>query len=221
MLALAAACGGDSGGDGDGDGDNCGFPDSSDQYLPYDLGYSWTYRVTDLGGGGTQTNKTQSVADAEVTDDDFPGLSFFQQETSKFGGRTVNLFTREGNTLLRHKQDDFDELDVFERTTLYQPAKIRLDESRVEAGTMFEEMYTSVITDAAMVTVNVDITESWEVIGTDVPCSSPFGEFTCLQIRRIRTVGGTANKDFYFALGIGKVREEGTNQLEELVDCSP
>lgn len=188
--------------------------------MPFAPNFNWTYRVTDLGSG-VQTEKSQRVSAALVTDDDFPGIEFLEQTTEKFGGTTVSLLTLEGEALVRYKQDDFDELDAFERTTVYAPPKIRLDEGRADAGQTFDESYTSTITNAAMETTTVDITESWEVVGTDVPCSAPFGELTCLQVRRVRAVGGTANKDFFFARGVGKVREEGLEQLEELVSCAP
>ena len=53
------------------------------------------------------------------------------------------------------------------------------------------------------------------------PCDSPMGEFSCLRVRRTRITGGMAEKEFHFARGIGKVREVGSNQLEELTACGP
>jgi hypothetical protein len=216
VLALGA-CGG---GDDPGDGVDCGFPSQSDRFMPFAPGFSWEYRVTDLGSG-VQTTKSQRVGNATVSDDDLPGLELLEQTTEKFSGSTVSLLTLEGEALVRYKQEDFDETAAFERATLYSPAKIRLDEGRATTGTTFDESYTSTITNAAMETTAVDITEAWEVIGEDIPCSAPFGELTCLQVRRVRAAGGTANKDFFYARGVGKVREEGLNQLEELVSCGP
>lgn len=183
-------------------------------------GFGWTYRVTDLGSG-VQEGKSQSISAAEVTDDDFPGISFLEQVTVKASGETVSLFVRDGAALVRYQQEDIDELGELERTTIYDPPKIRIDEGRIEPGTTYDESYTATVTDALGEEVVESITESWEVVGVDVPCSSPFGELECLQLRRVRTVGGTSNKDYYFALGVGKVREEGTEQIEELVDCGP
>lgn len=214
---LAVGCGSS---DGPGDGVDCGFPVGGDSYLPFEPSYRWTYRVTDLGSG-VQSEKSQAVSPAEVTDDDFPGLSFFEQVTDKFSGQTVSLLAREGEALVRYKQQDFDELGAFERVTVYDPPKLRIDEGRAGAGTTFDESYTATVTDALDQQTATMITESWEVIGVDVPCSAPFGELECIQLRRVRTAGGTANKDYYFARGVGKVREEGDQQIEELVDCAP
>ena len=45
------------------------------------------------------------------------------------------------------------------------------------------------------------------------------GTFSCLHLRRTRTEGGVAVKEFFFARGIGKIREIGDNVLEELTAC--
>lgn len=216
-MLLVAALAGCGGGDGPGDGVDCGFPAQTDRYLPFAPGFSWTFRVTDLGTG-VQTTKSQTVS-GEVTDDDFPGQMFLEQTTDKSTGTAVSLLALEGDALVRYKQEDFDETGVFERKTIYTPARIRLDEGRATTGTAFDETYTAAVTNALMETTSVETTDSWEVVAEDTPCSAPFGELTCVQVRRIRTVGGTANKDFFFARGVGKVREEGTSQVEELVDC--
>ena len=211
-------CGGD---DGPGAGADCGFPTGADSYFPFEPGYRWTFRVTDLGSG-VQSQKPQAVSPAPVTDDeDFPGVSLLEQVTDKPNGQTISLLAREGDVLVRYKQEDYDAFGTLERVTVYDPPKIRLDEGRAAAGTTFEESYTATETDALGVVTTTAITESWEVIGVDVPCSAPFGELECLQVRRIRTAGGTATKDFYYARGVGKIREEGDQQIEELVDCAP
>lgn len=168
-----------------------------------------------------QSEKAQAVSPEPVTDPDFPDVMLLEQVTDKFSGQAVSLLAHEGEALVRYKQEDFDLTGAFEQDTVYDPPKIRIDEGRATAGTTFEESYTKTVTDTLDQQFVTNVTESWEVIGVDVPCSAPIGELECLQVRRIRTAGGTASKDYFFALGVGKVREEGTKQLEELVSCSP
>lgn len=223
LLGVTPGCGGGGGGDGGGDGGgggniDCGF---ENRYLPFQPGYHWTYRVTDLSTG-IRTDKDQSVSADPVTDDpDFPDLTLLEQVTNKATGSTVSLLGLDGEALVRYKQTDLDGTGALERTTIYTPFKIRLDESadRTAGGATFEEMYSATVTDAAMVQTETQFTESWEVIGTDVPCSAPIGDTQCLQVRRIRTAGGTSTKDYFFARGVGKIREEGDSQLEELASC--
>jgi len=40
-----------------------------------------------------------------------------------------------------------------------------------------------------------------------------------IKYHRVRTDGGIAEKDFLFAEGMGKVIEDGTNQVEEIEGC--
>jgi len=210
---LASGCGSD----GPSVSEECGF---AARYLPYELGYSWTYNVTDLGSG-VRTTKTQTLSSALVESPDLPGEMFIEQTTVKATGTTVSLLRVDGDVLNRYRQEDFDDLGVSERVTIYEPAKVRLDETadRLETGAAYTEAYTATITDSTG-SVPTSISEDWEVINSAVECTSPLGTFECLQIRRTRTLGGLATKDFYFAEGVGKVREEGATQLEEVASCA-
>ena len=197
--------------------EECGFVARN---LPYELGYSWTYNVTDLGTG-IRTTKTQTLSSELVTNADFPGEMFIEQTTVKATGTTVSLLRLEGDVLLRFRQEDFDDLGASERVTIYDPGKLRLDESvgRVELGASYSESYTATVIETSG-TTSMPVSETWEVIGEADSCDAPMGMFECLHLRRTRTEGGATVKDFYFAEGIGKVREEGTTQLEELASCS-
>jgi hypothetical protein len=213
-----AACGGDDGDGDNGGGSNfCGF--GNDDYLPYQAGFSWTYRVTDLGTG-VRTSKEQSI-EPEIEHPDFGAV--LVQVTSKPNGETVSHLRREGDRVLRFQQEDYDSARTLERTTVYEPPQIRIDESteRIAAGAEWDENYTETITDPGLGLVEIPTTDHWEVLALDAPCESPAGTFECIRLRRTRTAGGVAQKEFHFARGIGKVREVGGNQLEELMACAP
>jgi hypothetical protein len=218
-ILLLAACGGGSGTDGgpggDGGAGECGF--AGDDYLPYAAGYTWTYRITDLATGERATKEQR--LDPEQESDFGPVLV---QVTGKLNGETVSLVRKEGDRVLRFQQEDRDAAGAVERTTVYDPPAIRIDESpvRVEAGAAWDESYSETITDAAG-TVTIDTVDHWEVIAVGEACESPLGTFECLRVRRTRTQGGVAEKEFSFARGIGKIREVGSDQLEELSACGP
>jgi hypothetical protein len=210
-LAFAFACG-DEGGE-DLTENPCKF---EERYLPYQPGYSWSYRVTDLGTGATST-KTQSL---EMVTDGTLGEAI-QQTTSKATGTTVSLLKVEGEAVVRYRQEDRDTGGVLERTSTYDPGQRRLDEAaeKLMLGAQWDDNYAVTVTDTLGAMVTTQRTDHWEVLGVDVPCSSPLGNFECLQIRRQRTVGGVSNKEFFFARGIGKVKEVNVNQIEELIGC--
>lgn len=218
---LAAACGGggdDDGGSGAdaGPGGDCDF--NSDDYLPYEVGFTWTYRLTDLATGERAT-KEQSITE-EMEHPEFGPVVV--QVTGKINGETVSYLRKEGDRVLRFQQDDFDTTGTLERTTLYDPAQIRIDESEehIAADAEWDEAYTETTIEAAVET-SLETVDHWTVLAVDDACESPMGTFECIRLRRTRTQGGVAEKEFHFARGVGKVREVGSNQLEELTDCGP
>jgi hypothetical protein len=235
MLAACGGGGGGAGGDGGGDGGDdddgevdaggldaggsrCGF--AGDDFLPYAAGYTWSYRLTDLEDG-ERAIKEQRI-DPQVDHPDYGPVVV--QVTGKLDGQTVSLTRREGDRVLRFEQEDRDATGALERTTLYDPPQIRIDESseRTELGAAWDEAYTEIVLDPDGVEImRVDTIDHLEVLGVDDPCDSPMGQFRCLRVRRTRLAGGVAEKEFHFARGIGKIREIGSNQLEELTGCGP
>tara|TARA_R110002073_G_scaffold140253_2_gene290688 strand:- start:59233 stop:59943 length:711 start_codon:yes stop_codon:yes gene_type:complete len=225
-LFFFVACGGalsacGSGGDDDATIDvdggvdgPCGF---EDRYLPYQVGYQWSYRVTDLGNPDV-TTKSQVL----TMEDDAELGAVIVQTTTKATGTTVSALKRVADSVLRLRQEDRDELGALERTTVYDPGQNRLDEApgNLVVGAEWDDVYTVTITDEVGNPVSTgERTDHWEVLGIDVDCSSPLGDFSCLQVRRQRIAGGVSDKQFFYAKGIGKVREVNANQVEELVSC--
>jgi hypothetical protein len=224
-ISLAAAgCGDDnpSGPDGGGGGGDCeaGGHASSDRYFPFEVGNVWRYRVTDLG------NNEVSVKRAELTESMTPEGEtepVIVQVTTKTNGSTVTWNRVVGDSVRRFKQIDHDETDAIERSNVYDPSRLRLDESagRLTVGTTWTEQFTNTEFDAAGTqTGSIQVTENWTVMGVDVACETPWGTLQCLQVHREASDsdGGSVAKDYLYARGIGKVREEGAS-LEELVGC--
>ncbi len=217
-LALVGCGGSSSGDDVDAGGnDPCGF--GSDRYLPYQVGFSWEFRVTDLSSGDVAT-KSQ-IVDSEFTDPD-DSLPALLQITDKDGGKTENWIRVVDDATVRLRQQDFNSLDELIRTSVYDPSAVRLDETpaHLVEGAEWDESYTQIDYDPNDVeTARIETTEHWEVLGVDVDCSSPLGDFKCLHVKRTRTQGGVAVKEYMFARGIGKIREDG-GQVEQLTACS-
>lgn len=218
LATLGCGCGSGPGAAPDGGAtaeDVCGF--GSDRFLPYSVGNSWTYEVTDLGDGARRL-KDQRL-DEEIEDPELGAV--IVQLTSKRAGTTRSLFRVDGDRIVRLLQEDVDSTNTLERTTTYDPGQIRIDESpaRLEPGATWEETYLETEVELGGAPVTVATVDAWEVIGTDVACESPLGTFECIHLRRTRAMGGVAVKDFFFARGVGKVREIGDKQLEELTAC--
>jgi hypothetical protein len=63
-------------------------------------------------------------------------------------------------------------------------------------------------------------TEHWTVEATAEDVTVPAGTFTCLRLHRIGDDPTGADKRYWFAAGVGKVKEEGGGQTEVLTDVS-
>jgi hypothetical protein len=218
LFALTlAACAAEEGGGDDvvTDDDPCDF--ASDRYLPYEVGMSWSYQVTDLESGERKI-KDQTL-DEELDDPTYGRV--IVQTTAKLAGSTRSFLQVNGDRVERLQQEDLDATGAVERTTTYEPAQIRIDETpeRLVVGATWEEAYAETVVEPGATPMVIPNTDAWEVIAVGATCDVPLGTFECLHLRRTRTEGGIAVKDFYFARGVGKVREEGDNQTEELTGC--
>jgi hypothetical protein len=103
----------------------------------------------------------------------------------------------------------------------YEPYKLRIDDSDMDKapGDSYDESYTEDIqtfgTNAN--TTSNDKTDHWVVESLSTSVTTPAGTFDCVQWHRTNSVTGS-DKRYYFAPGIGKVKEEGSGVIEILVD---
>lgn len=243
-LAGMVACGGGGGDDGPDAGDppidgsvvdgTPGAPDAmgppnhvceeggratTDSYLPFAAGNTWRYLVDEFDGNPPAV-KSQTYTEM-ITPDEETG-PVIVQVTSTNGGSTESWFQQQGTKIVRLRQRDFDLAGNLERTTYYRPSRLRLDESpeRLQTGATWTENYVREVRDPLDRITNSETTsEEWAVISGDTACPAPWDELRCIQVERRTITGGVSLKNYWFARGYGKVREEG-GVLEELVGCT-
>jgi hypothetical protein len=228
-LRLAAACGdpsgdpsGDPGGDPDVDGGGPSTtPSTRDaapatgRYLPMAVGASWTYDIVDKGALGT---KVQTIEAAEDLTGAKAGIRAYRVSTDHSTGTTTMSWQEDtGTAVVRHLEQSLTTGGSLRTDEVYRPGKLRLDEAldRTLAGTTFRETYTEDVVDftTGLSTTAVK-TEDWTVESVNDVIIVPAGTFTCLRIRRVSSMG--SDKRFWFARGVGKVREEGELREESL-----
>lgn len=189
------------------------------RYLELVPGASWRYRVTDANG---VIEKIQTVGSLEDVGGTKAGVMAYRMTTTKAGGQVVSWQEDTGATVRRHKELDM--AGGSQTTELYQPFRTRLDESEshVIDGAVWSESYEEIVTDAAQMTTTTPKTEQWRVGVVEEEVLVPAGAFCALRISRTSmTPGGVgSDKTFWFARGIGKVKEIGLGQTEELVSVS-
>jgi hypothetical protein len=234
VLALSlpalslAACGSDTAPPGNPDA-AAGGPDgapaadaavAAERYLPLEVGNTWTYKVTPLGG--QPVNKTNTVEAFEDAGGMHAGVMAYRVRTDKVGGTTIGWQQDTGNSVVRLREDDYDTTMTLQTSTDYEPNKLRIDESgaHLAVNAQFVQSFSESIHDAiANTNMTVAKNETWTVIATDEQLTVPAGTFTCLHLKRTGTnTGGVAvTKEFWFAKGVGKIKELDTSAgTEEL-----
>lgn len=192
---------------------------TSDSYLPFAVGNSWDYLVDELDGLPPAI-KAQTYTEM-ITPDQQTG-PVIVQVTNNNNGRTESWFQQQGTRIVRLRQQDFDLANNLERTTYYRPYRLRLDETpeRLETGATWTENYVREERDPLDRIVEEETTsEEWSVVSGDIACPEPWTQLRCVHIRRRTITGGVSLKDYWFARGYGKIREEG-GVLEALDDCT-
>ncbi len=176
---FIAACSGDGDGGGGGGG-------GEGPFLPMEPGATWTYRVTDTTTA-TVSTKVTTVGDLEDVGGAKAGVTAYRVTTQKGGGDvTISWQEDTGTGIVRHRERALDATGALKNDDIYQPYKLRLDESaeHTAAGASWSETYTETVTDAAGITATVTKNEAWTVEASDESVTVPAGTFTCLRVRK-------------------------------------
>lgn len=185
--------------------------------LPLRIGATWTYQVTEPSRTEV-AQKSSTVEALEPVGPSKPGVTAFRVRTEKLDGITVSWQEELRNAIVRHREETFDEDGRKTGEEVYVEHKLRIDESepRTSPGASFEERYTETRTEPDTGGSKTVIKwERWRVDGLE-SVTVPAGTFDCLRLVRDGARGGQAQKTYWFAKGVGKVKETG-NQTEELV----
>lgn len=204
LLALAPACGGSN-------------PDPSERYMALAPGMSWTFVVTDVSSGATET-KTQTVGPLEDVGGAKAGIMAFRLTTVKVSGMVESWQEDTGEAILRHREQDFAGANRVDE--IYDPYKLRVDDSDAHStlGASWTEDYTEVVTDVVNGgTTMQPKTETWSIEAIDEVLTVPAGTFNTMRVHRISMANtGGSDKMYWFARGVGKVKEASVDRIEEL-----
>ena len=216
LVTLLAACGDET--PAGSDGGNVG----TGPYLPLAVGATWTYQVT-TPGQPTAT-KTSTVEVSEDVGGMKAGTVALRVRTEKTDGVTISWqVIGADETVVRHREKSF-ELDgtTLKSDVFYNPQKLRVDGTAAHTamGATWVDAYTEISIDPLTMAMTTNPkTETWTVEAVAEEITVPAGTFTCLRLHR----SGDANdsvKRYWFARGIGKIREEslgtGGGQVEAL-----
>lgn len=213
IVIVVGACGDDAQVTDDGRMATCDTP-AAQRYLPLAIGASWTYDTSDEGAPNVV--KTSMVEALEDVGDRKVGTTAYRIRTTKVGaGDVVSWQEDRCTSIVRHREQAFDANAVLLNDQFYVPGKLRVDEAteHVVVGAAWSTAYTEVEVDPVVGTHTVSKTEDWIVEAVDELVTVPAGTFSCLKVRKLTS--GAADKTYWFASGIGKIKEEG-EQVELL-----
>jgi hypothetical protein len=151
------------------------------------------------------------------------GILAYRQRTQKGSGRTtVSWHEDAGSAIRRHRELVYDASSTLETEEYYNPYKLRVDGTAAHtvAGATWIEAYAEHTTDfllgGAMTTTAKS--DRWTIEAVDVTVTVPAGTFSCIRIRHVG-LSTMSDKTYWFARGVGKVKEVG-GMVEELTSYS-
>jgi hypothetical protein len=227
-LALVVACGRVEPGDAAGAAGAAGLdsevsPDVR-PLLPWQVGNSWSYRVTktETGIGLVVSEKTTTVgpleavggmgANAELLANLVTTIENDASYTESWQGPLGSNLER----ILRFRERDFaGNSPVLDLETFHDPGKLHVDSSAehtLEGATWIEETSETKLEPGYPPHAG-SLRERWAVLDDDETITVPAGTFEgVVHLQKV----GSSTKEYWYAHGVGKLKEQG-RQLEELV----
>jgi hypothetical protein len=216
FATMSTACGDDAPSDVDASPPVECATALSERFLPLSVGISWTYDVTDLSAPGLPSvQKDNSVEAYEDIGGRKAGTMAFRLRTEKDNGYTLSWQEDRCTSVVRHREQSYDSAGLMESDQFYMPAKLRVDEGteHMVPGASWTVSYQEVEVDPVAGETTVSKDETWSVVAVGESVTVPAGTFSTLHVRKVTS--GDADKQFWFAAGVGKIKEEG-EQREEL-----
>jgi hypothetical protein len=242
LLLAAVGCGSSK---NNGDGGGGGTTGGSGSFVPLAIGNHWTYQVKDPDGTISSKIQTVVAEEpAGGVGPNAAAMAFRLVSGSKIadpeGDRSWQAWVDAdgGKRLVRYREQTVDNKDGFVKNeTYWDPPRLRLDDTptRIAAGGNWREPDytehkidmdrvdpdggvgddggTSVVPDGGVKTTPA-IQDVWMVVSPKQSITVPAGTFDALVVRRVGSQGSSI-KNFWFARGIGKIRETEEGQPTE------
>lgn len=212
-VLLLAGCGSEDPSAATGQGSS-----SDEPLLPWAPGNTWTYQVTQ---DGLVTIKETTVGDEEPVGGSGPAseTSANKVVTLKQDGadETISWQKVDGTRVVRFREQAFSastaELELEEH---WEPHKLHVDWSaeRTFSGASWLEEYEETKLPVGDTKSTSTRRDRWSVVAVGEEVVVPAGTFTDTVV--FEKVGGDTPKTYWYARGVGKLKETG-GQTEELV----
>jgi hypothetical protein len=192
-------------------------------YLPLGIGVTWVYQVTEDGVIKQKTNLVEAYEDVGGPK---AGVMAYRINTDKLSGTGLAWQKVTGKVLNRLREQEFAG-GALTLETWYEPARLRVDTAseHTALGASWVETYTENAIDYTTSSAGTTLqpapkTVGWQVVALEESVTVPAGTFSCLHVNRTNISGTGKVKEYWYALGIGKIKEISAGQTEELVSYS-
>lgn len=193
--------------------------------LPWAIGNTWTYQVTQ---DGIVTVKTTTVGDMEEVGGMGPYAEVMAYHVVTAKGadsmdRTESWQAPDADNplrIVRFREQSFGAMTgKLELEEHWDPAKLHIDGSaeRTATNATWLEDYQETKLEVGLSPTSHAVRDRWTVISDDETLEVPAGTFQ--NVIHFRKAGGGSTKEYWYARGVGKLKETGS-QLEELTDYS-
>jgi hypothetical protein len=222
-TAGTTGAGGTSGGGGSGG--------NGSSFEPMSVGATWTYNTTDVGDGGVGTVSGTKVVTVEASEA-VPmraGITAWRIFTHVPGTEEQLTWQAETSTaIVRYRDEVFASgaprtctsisASGCTQSSTYAPSKLRIDTTspHLATGATYNESYTETDTDATGVSSSSK-PFGWKVINAAESVTVPAGTFTAVHLQKSNGNSGAIDKDYWFVLGVGKIKETSSAGREELL----
>jgi hypothetical protein len=156
------------------------------------------------------------------------GVSAYRVRSETLTGGTTSWEQDTGSAIVRHRTQFLNATGALKSTDELVPSQLRLDEASAHlvAGTTWAESYTDTKTTSSTGAVaTASLTVTWTVEAVDEMVTVPAGTFKCIRVHRVEPASAVDSSGgdnvFWFARGVGKVKETGTVDHELVGYCYP
>jgi hypothetical protein len=207
--ALLGACGSS--------GDNT--PDAptnpADRYLPWTVGSVWNYKLTDPKNTANPPKLDQptTILRSEDVGGVHAGTQALVVHHVQYDGSKDVWEAAVGELDVRYKSVFYGPTGTITGTDIDTPYRLKLDESFAHTATGAQ--WDTTFTETSNGGTPSSKTEHWQVVSDSESVTVMAGTFTCLHVQRTSS-GGTL-QNYWYARGVGKVKETGGGQDEELM----
>lgn len=187
---------------------------------PLGDGAQWSYVVK------TSSGQVLGMDNTMTTETTWNGMQAWElvDEPNANGNWSSSTLIDNGTEVLRVHREDMGQAGTTEIVD-YEPGFLRCSEAWTTVGMKEEFLYDRTAYDGNGQNPVVEGRgHTFEVLAVGESVTVPAGTFDCVKVERVRTIGAEAGALvwFWFAPGIGKVREEDpvAMEIEELVSVS-